>query len=212
MKPLEPQLLHAEPSLVVVDKPSGWTVHPPGPDRDAPDLLTWLRTQDVPAGLAPAHRLDLGTSGVVVFAAGETLKTLGLWFAGREVKKRYQALVFGQTRTKGVIRRSLQDARRGQKLEAVTRYRTLASFSKKCSHLAVTPETGRRHQIRRHLQGIGHALVGDLRYRPRGRPTVPAFPGRLWLHAESVDLPDGRQFTAPLAPELTRHLETLREG
>ena len=212
MTPSDPQILHAETSLVVVDKPSGWAVHPPGPDGDAPDLLTWLGTQGLPAGLAPAHRLDLGTSGVVVFAAKDTLKTLGSWFAGREVKKRYQALVFGQTRAKGVIRRNLQDARRGQKLEAITRYRTLTTFSKKCSHLIVTPETGRRHQIRRHLQGIGHALVGDLRYRPRGRPTVPAFPGRLWLHAESVDLPDGRQFATPLPAELARHLETLRNG
>jgi 23S rRNA-/tRNA-specific pseudouridylate synthase len=118
-------------------------------------------------------------------------------------------MVFGKTRDKGIIRRTLQDARRKTKLDAVTRYRTVEAF-KKCSLLDVTPETGRKHQIRRHLQGIGHAVVGDTRYRPRGKPTVPAFPGRLWLHAAEVTLPDGRHFKAALPSELADHLKTLR--
>jgi 23S rRNA-/tRNA-specific pseudouridylate synthase len=129
-------------------------------------------------------------------------------FAEGTVQKRYLALVFGQTRDKGIIRRALADGRRSKPLEAVTRYRTLEKFSK-WSLLSVRPETGRKHQIRRHLQGIGHAVIGDTRYLPRGRPTVPAFPGRLWLHAERIEI-DGRTFEAPLAPELEAHLAVLR--
>ena len=207
----QPTLLSADEQIVVVDKPSGWVVHPVGPDSKAPDLLTWLGTQDVPGRLDPAHRLDLGTSGVVVFASPDVIRRATGWFAKGKVVKHYQALVFGKTRAKGIIRRALQDGRRGAKLDAVTRYRTVETFAKKCSLLAVEPETGRKHQIRRHMQGIGHALVGDNRYGPRGKPTVPAFPGRLWLHAGEIELPDGRSFDAPLPKELEDHLAVLRE-
>lgn len=204
-----PTLLYCEDGLIAVDKPSGWVVHPVGPDRDAPDLLGWLADQEVPSDLAPVNRLDLGTSGVVLFATPTVASAVGSWFTEGKVHKRYRALVFGKTRTKGIIRRALQDGRRGAKLDAVTRYRTLESFGK-WSLLDVRPETGRKHQIRRHLQGIGHAIVGDDRYRPRGRPTVPAFPGRLWLHALELELPDGRAFDAPLPSKLAGHLEILR--
>jgi 23S rRNA-/tRNA-specific pseudouridylate synthase len=207
---MTPTLLFADDDLVVVDKPSGWLVHAGGPDSDAPDLGSWLAKQDVPTGLAPAHRLDLGTSGVVLFGSPGVIAQLGAWFSEGRVTKRYQALVFGKTRPKGIIKRPLQDGRRGKKIEAVTRYHTVEAF-KTCSLLDITPQTGRKHQIRRHFQGLGHALVGDTRYGPRGRPTVPAFPGRLWLHAASLTLPDDREFEAPLPPELVAHLDALRD-
>ena len=201
-----PTLLFADEHMVVLDKPTGWVVHPSG--ADAPDLLGWLAQQDVPDQLAPVHRLDRGTSGVVLLATSETASHLGRAFSEGLVSKRYFALVFGFTRDKGTIRRPLQDGRRGQKLEAETRYRTLERPAR-CSLLDVRPATGRKHQIRRHFQGLGHALVGDLRYRPRGRPTVPHFPGRLWLHASDVVLPDGRRWHAPLPDALGQHLSLL---
>ena len=201
--------------MVVVDKPSGWLVHPAG--TDAPDLLAWLADQtDLPPDLAPVHRIDRGTSGLAVFAPPSSAAGWGERFASGSVRKSYYALVFGRTRPKGTIRRPLADARRGAPLPAVTRYRTIAELPR-CSLLHVRPETGRKHQIRRHLQSIGHALVGDERYRPRGRPTVPAFPGRLWLHASALTAtrPDGpdeageSHWQAELPPELADHLRAM---
>ncbi len=205
----EPTLVAATERYVAVNKPSGWLVHPAG--TDAPDLLAWLGSivhQHGFATLAPVHRLDLGTSGLTLFAPPDHAPQLAQLFADGAVDKHYDALVFGRPRNKGIVRRPLQDARRDGPIEAITRYRTRERF-RKCAWLHVRPETGRKHQIRRHLQGIGHAVVGDTRYRPRGRPTVPAFPGRLWLHASRLDLPDAT-LEAPLPPALSGHLETLR--
>ena len=110
----------------------------------------------------------------------------------------------------GIIRRPLSYGR-GRTQPAVTRYRCLAVHGR-FSYLEVRPETGRKHQIRRHLHGIGHPLVGDTRYRPRRFRAVPGFPGRIWLHALRLELPDGRHFEAPLPPELSAHLEVLAAG
>lgn len=203
-----PTILSQDADLLVLSKPSEWVVHPAG--TEASSLTGWLISQSL-LGWQPAHRLDLGTSGVILFAQKPNLPTVTGWFASGEISKQYQAMVFGITRKKGIIRRALSDGRRHKSLDATTRYRRLEAFGKKCSLLEVTPETGRKHQIRRHLQGIGHAVVGDTRYGPRGRPTVPFFPGRLWLHAAKITLPDGRSFEAPLPEALQTQLTKLRE-
>jgi 23S rRNA-/tRNA-specific pseudouridylate synthase len=131
-------------------------------------------------------------------------------FAEHQVNKTYMALVLGRTHKKGVIRRQLEDQRRGHALDAVTRYRTTEQLPG-VSLLRVTPETGRKHQIRRHFWGIGHPLVGDQVYRPKRRRKVFAYPGRLWLHAAALTLPDGRTFEAPLPTKLDEHLSALRK-
>src|SRR5690606_14273653 len=147
----------------------------------APDLVSWLRGQGEDA--LPVHRLDAESSGLVICAAEPALRQEAAgWFAEGRIEKTYLALVAGRARPKGVIRRALEDARRGRPLPAVTRYRTLELLGG-VSLLRVRPETGRKHQIRRHMQGLGHPLVGDTRYGPRRPLRVPGFPGRLWLHA-----------------------------
>lgn len=204
MTDIQPALLDVRDTLVVVDKPTGWVVHPAG-QPDVPDVLGWLASQEVPADLVPVHRLDRGTSGVVLFAPKAHVDAWS--FETHTVEKAYLTLVHGHTRPKGTIRRKLQDGRRGKPLEAVTRYKTLGT-GPRCALVAVRPETGRKHQIRRHLQGIGHAVVGDERYRQRGKPSIRAFPGRLWLHAQRLTIGEST-FTAPLPPRLTAHLEAL---
>ena len=202
----EPTVLTRGRGWVALDKPSGWLVHSAG--TDAPDLGTWLRQ----AGMSdhqPAHRIDGGTSGVVLFATPMGMAPLAKAFSEGSIDKTYLALVFGHTRPKGRIKRALADGRRGRPLDAATRYRTLELLTR-CALLEVSPETGRKHQIRRHLQGIGHAIVGDERYGQRGRPTVPKFPGRLWLHAARLVLPDQTVIEAALPPELDAHLAALR--
>ena len=195
---MEPRIVADFDDIVVVDKPAGWVVHDAG--GDAPDLGAWV------GGLAPLHRLDRGTSGLVVYGrragASKVLEGAPL--------KAYLALVWGRTRPKGIVRRRLSDARRGRPLDAVTRYRTVASLDQ-VSYLRLRLETGRKHQIRRHMEGLGHPVVGDGRYRGRRLRKLPGAPERLWLHAGQLTLADGRSFEAPLPAELAEHLARLRE-
>jgi len=205
----EPRVIAQENGLWVLHKPSGYAVHRTG-DESIPDLQRWAAAElDAPESLSPIHRLDRETSGVVLFAAEpERLAEGGTWFAEGLVKKRYLALVFGHARAKGIIRRPLQDSRRGRRLDAVTRYRLRESYGA-FSFLEVRPETGRRHQIRKHLHGIGLSIVGDTRYRAKRFRSVPGFPGRLWLHAAALELPGDVRYESPLPPELAAHLELL---
>lgn len=207
----EPALLSREGQLWAVNKPAGWTAHPQG-DPSIDDVLTWARgALDAPATLAPVHRLDRATSGVLLLSPDAAVRAeIGGALAEGRVKKHYRALVYGNANKKGIVRRPIRDRRRNKSLPAVTRFTRLAEFGS-VSLLAVRPETGRRHQIRIHLSGIGHALVGDDRYPPRRRRSVPGFPGRLWLHALRLELPDGATLEAPLPPSLEDHLALLRE-
>ena len=205
----EPRILGQIGELWAIEKPSGWVVHATH-SEETHDLRAWIRKNGLPKGAAPLHRLDRGTSGVVLFSADRTLRAeLGACFAAGEIKKRYRALAIGKTRKKGIIRRNLVE--RGTSYPAITRWRSterLGGFTL----LTVRPETGRKHQIRQHLLGIGHPIVGDDRYRPRRFVPVPAFPRRLWLHAAQITLPDGTVFTSPLPPELNDHLQVLRSS
>jgi len=178
----QPRVIAQDGALYALDKPHGFAAHPQG--DDGPDLVSWAAEQ-LGVALAPCHRLDRETSGVMLCATDERVRA-----------------------EKGIVRRPLSDRRRGRDVPTVTRFTRRAIFGR-VSLLDVRPETGRRHQIRRHLQGIGHPIVGDERYPPRRFRPVPGFPGRLWLHAVSVTLPDGRRFESPLPPELADHLALL---
>lgn len=207
-EPAAPTIVSDIDGILLINKPAGWLVHPAG-GTPAPDLVSWLREQGV-ATPCPVHRIDLETSGVVLFGrTGEAAGRLGAMFARGEVQKRYLALVAGRTNLKGIIRKPLEDARRGVALEAITRWRLVESLGG-FSLLSVRPEHGRKHQIRRHLTMIGHPVVGDTRWGPRRPVRCPGFPGRLWLHAERVELSDGTVFEVPLDPILEQHLVLLR--
>ena len=195
--------------LFVLNKPAGLLVHP-GEDPAAPDLMAAAIAAGAPRGIAPIHRIDLETSGIVLASPDPELRgALGKAFADGQVVKRYKALVHGRTHKKGTVSRALMDQRRGRPLAATTRYRKLEWLGH-VTLISARPETGRKHQIRRHLQSIGHAIVGDERYPPKRFRAVKGFPGRLWLHAASIELPDARFFAVDLPIELETHLEVLR--
>jgi 23S rRNA-/tRNA-specific pseudouridylate synthase len=205
----EPTVLHVS-DLVAVDKPAGWVAHA-AMAREQHDVRAWLAAQPgLPKGLEPLHRLDRDTSGVLLYAADPAKRAdVGRWFMDGKVEKTYIVLVQGHAHKKGVIRTPLVPDDGGAPQDAVTRYRleeALGAFSL----LRVVPETGRKHQIRRHLRGVGLAVVGDDRYPAARRFRVPAYPGRLFLHAARLALPDGRVFESPLPPELARCVDALR--
>jgi tRNA pseudouridine65 synthase len=158
-------LLYVDDHVVVADKPSGLLVHR-GWDDD--DDVALFRVRDALGGqhVHPLHRLDRGTSGALAFArTREAAALLAAAFEQGRVEKRYLALVRGVPPESGIIDYAIQKKDGGPRVPAVTRFaRVAVSPVDRCSLVLATPETGRLHQIRRHLRHIDHPLVGDVRH------------------------------------------------
>ncbi len=198
-------VVHDDPDLIVVDKPAGLVVHPGAGHRTGtlvhgllaryPDLAALAAEADIdPERPGIVHRLDRGTSGLMVVArTPEAYRTLVERLGARQVTRRYEALVMGSVEgDSGVvdapIGRSASSptrmavSRRGK--EARTHYRVEQRFDQPApaTRLSVFLETGRTHQIRVHLAAIGHPVVGDVAYG-RGRVLSGATISRPFLHA-----------------------------
>ena len=164
----ELEVLFVDAHLVVVNKPSGLLVHR-GWAND--DDVAMFRVRDMlGAHVYPVHRLDRGTSGALLFArTREAAATLTASFESRQVDKRYLALVRGEPAASGTIDhpipRSAEGSAGAPRVPAVTHYKLVArSTVDRCSLVLALPETGRGHQVRRHLRHLGHPLVGDVNY------------------------------------------------
>lgn len=159
------ELLFVDAHVVVANKPSGLLVHR-GWDDD--DDVAMFRVRDaIGARVHPLHRLDRGTSGALLFArSAEVTAALQKSFDAHAIEKRYLALVRGTPRqAEGTIDHAIPKSEDGPRVPAVTHYRVVAkSAVDRCSLVEARPETGRLHQIRRHLRHISHPLVGDVRY------------------------------------------------
>lgn len=210
-------LLFVDEHVVVADKPSGLLVHR-GWDND--DDVAMFRVRDkVGAHVHPVHRLDRGTSGALVFArTKEAAAALGRSFESRRTEKRYLALVRGVPAEGGTIDHPIPKSEDGPRVSALTRYRLVArSPHERCSLVLALPETGRLHQVRRHLRHAGHPLIGDVKYGSgelnrhyRARYALH----RLALHASAIrfEHPATGQpltVTAPVPEDLGRALEQL---
>jgi tRNA pseudouridine32 synthase/23S rRNA pseudouridine746 synthase len=193
--PLE--LIHEDHELLVVNKPAGLLSVPGKGDHLKDCLITRLQAAFPEALLV--HRLDMDTSGVIVFARTPAAQRhLGLQFEKRMMKKSYLALVWGQVDGKeGVIdlplivdwpNRPLQKVCHETGRAAVTEWKVLR-HDETSTRMRLFPQTGRSHQLRVHMRELGHPILGDPFYA-----TGPArdFP-RLMLHAETLRLrhPDG---------------------
>lgn len=219
MTPLN--VLHESADLLVLDKPSGVSVLA---DRSgAPCLLDAIRAEHPTARLV--HRIDKGTSGVLVLAMSRAAqRRISQAFARREVGKHYVAEVTGHV-PRGIslkielplrpgrksryrvagLREEIRASRGGWSIRdagegaaSVTRIRALAHSRSgpARSLLAVQPLTGRTHQIRVHLAWVGHAVAGDHLYgAPDSREQEAA---RLMLHAHRLVLPGYGTFVARL--------------
>ncbi len=197
------KVLHKDADILIVEKPAGIPTQPqPAPTHSrslASDLnRTYSELKTVGGNdLGAVHRLDVDTSGIVVFARNqETYARLREDFSKNRVGKEYMALVEGivdtpgripwpigpdpKTKKKVRVYRNLKEARRHKAQEALSTYAPLCA-SGSTTLLQIQIKTGRRHQIRAHLAAIGHPIVGDTLY---GRPAA----SRLCLHASRITL------------------------
>lgn len=159
------RLLFVDEHVVVADKPSGLLVHR-GWDND--DDVAMFRVRDAVGGrhVHPVHRLDRGTSGALLFARNpEAAASLCRSFEENRVAKTYLALVRGEPPAEGLVDHPIPKKEDGPRVEARTRFRLISrSPVDRCSLVVAMPETGRLHQIRRHLRHVNHPLVGDVTY------------------------------------------------
>jgi tRNA pseudouridine65 synthase len=158
------ELLYTDEDVVVANKPSGLLVHR-GWDDDE-DVALFRVRDAVGAHVNVVHRLDRATSGVLLFARNrEATARLCADFEAGRVEKRYLALVRGQPPASGVIDHPIPKTEGGERVAAITRYRLIQRSSvDRCSLVEALPETGRLHQIRRHLKHISHPVIGDVNY------------------------------------------------
>lgn len=188
MPPIE--LLFVDEHVVVANKPSGLLVHR-GWDRD--DDVAMFRVRDaIDALVYPVHRLDRGTSGALLFARSSAMAAvIARSFETHGIDKEYLALVRGRVvADAGTIDYAIPKSEDGERVPAVTHYQVLArSEVERCSLVRARPQTGRLHQIRRHLRHLTHPLIGDVRYGsgPVNRHYRETYAlHRLALHAASI--------------------------
>lgn len=190
--------VHADAHLLVFDKPAGLLAVPGrGPDKQ--DCLS-ARAQAVWPDALIVHRLDMATSGLIAMARGAAAqRTLSHAFASRAVHKCYEARVQGQPAVAPGAwqtidlpigadwpRRPLQRVDAAQGKPSRTRWRVVACDADNDSaRLELVPVTGRTHQLRVHLQALGHPILGDALY---GEGAVQARAPRLLLHAGTLVL------------------------
>ena len=212
-------ILHLDAELVAIAKPAGLLVHPSALDAHEERTALKLLRDQLGSWVWPLHRLDKGTSGVLLFARQPAAaREWGLAFEQGRVGRQYLALVRGWPDTQGEIdyplARDPELPSAGQpRLPAVTRWRRLACFewpfgdgrhaTSRYALVEVEPLTGRRHQIRRHFKHLAHPLVGDTTHgKSAHNRAVAGWLGtsRLWLHAHACELPRGDGLLRVTAP------------
>ena len=220
-------ILFDDPDIVVVNKPAGMVVHPAAGNPDGTLVNALLHHVKDLSGIGGeirpgiVHRIDKGTSGVMVVAKNDQAhQELARQFHDREVEKEYVALVWGLVRQRKRIEAAIgRDPKHRHKMstrasrarDAVTRI-TWARDFRGVTLCRIAIYTGRTHQIRVHLSAIGHPIVGDALYGGSHRRVPHQFRAvlsltRPFLHAERLSFTHPRTkermtFTAPLPPDL----------
>ncbi|HEX5284975.1 MAG TPA: RluA family pseudouridine synthase [Bryocella sp.] len=240
-------IVYEDDDLAVINKAAGMTVHAgAGSLEDNRGTLVnallhhfGQQLSSTSGDLRPGivHRLDKKTSGLIVVAKNDAAhRTLAESFAARDLRKVYIALVHGSVKnnegtidlpiSRDLVRRTRMTTRRAGGRHAVSHWRVLERIDGplgKFTLLEVRIETGRTHQIRVHLQAIGHSVAGDTLYgaphhiAPLSRDVreAPLTLDRNFLHAAELDLKHPRtgkplELRAPLPAELTKLLNHLR--
>jgi 23S rRNA pseudouridine1911/1915/1917 synthase len=223
-------IVYSDADIVVVDKPVGVAAHP-SPGWTGPTVLSGLAGMGQTVATSGAaerqgivHRLDVGTTGLMVVAKSEPAYSALKWaFKAREVDKIYHAVVQGHPDPlRGTVDAPI-DRHPGADYkwavvsggrESITHYDTLEAF-RGASLLEIRLETGRTHQIRVHMAALRHPCVGDLTYG--ADPTLAARLGltRQWLHARALGFThpgtgERVRFESPYPDDLANALQILR--
>ena len=209
--PQEPwlDLVYRDDYIAVVNKPSGLLSVPGNQPQYYDSAMS--RVKEKYGFCESAHRLDMATSGILLFALSKAAdRELKRQFREREPKKYYQALVWGHVeQDHGVVELPLicdWENRPRQKIcfergkRAVTFYDVLQRYPNNTTRVKLTPITGRSHQLRLHMLALGHPILGDKFY---AHPQAKALSPRLCLHAESLQIQhpisgETMVFTAPV--------------
>jgi 23S rRNA pseudouridine1911/1915/1917 synthase len=236
-EPLPLHIVYEDRDIVVVDKPAGMVVHPAAGHAGGTLVNALLHHVDDLSGVGGekrpgiVHRLDRGTSGLMVVAKHDAAhEELSRQFRDREVDKEYIALVWGEVQPGRRIdapigrdpeNRKKMSARARRARSAVTRIVRTEPFGRALTLASVAIHTGRTHQIRVHLSAIGHPVVGDPLYggvhrRVPGDLRIVARLERPFLHAARLAFThpaDGRrmEFESALPPDLQNIVDWLRE-
>lgn len=172
---MELEIIYRDEHIIAINKPHGLLVHRSPIAADATEYAIQILRDQIGQRVTPVHRLDRKTGGVLLFAlTDEANKALNKDFAEGKVKKIYHAVVRGYTIDSERIDYALKKEN-GNMQEAVTNYKTLEKVelpivlgkhpTQRYSLVEVIPETGRMHQIRKHMDHIRHPIIGD---RPHG--------------------------------------------
>jgi tRNA pseudouridine65 synthase len=208
-------IIHETKDYVVIDKPSGYLVHRSKIAPDSKGVVDFLRDQ-LGCDVSPAHRLDRQTSGVMIFSKNTaTGRILGDCFLNNKVTKGYIALVRGVFPDSVKVERPLKSDK-GVLQDSLTNFELKEQFEY-CALVSAFPSTGRRHQIRRHLGGLSHQILGDTTH---GKGRLNALYrekyglNRMFLHASilKIDHPlfsDDLSWTCNLSPVLNNVVELL---
>lgn len=175
-------ILYHDEHIVAINKPSGLLVHRSPIDKYETRFAIQMTRDQIGQHVYPVHRLDKPTSGVLLFALSSTMAAkLTEQFTAKKVRKRYWAIVRGYTKDSGDIDYPLQEQwdkmtdrlvdQDKEAQQAVTSYKTLAKTelpypvgrydTVRYSLVALAPQTGRKHQLRRHMKHIFHPIIGD---------------------------------------------------
>lgn len=173
-------ILFQDDRLIAIDKPAGWLVHRSNLDRHETRILVQALRDQIGRRVYPVHRLDKGTSGVMLFAFDPaTAGDLGRQFERHLVHKTYWAVVRGWPPEAGRIDHPIRSERDdygdappdAEAQPAVTEFRRLATIelpqaidrypTARYALMELHPLTGRRHQLRRHMKHISHPIIGD---------------------------------------------------
>jgi 23S rRNA pseudouridine1911/1915/1917 synthase len=191
--PLAPEIVFVDDHVIVADKPAG-LVTAPTPESDRGDLLDQLAQRYGEVFLV--HRIDLPTSGLLVFARTRAAnKRLGDAFVRHDVDREYRAVAIGQVAPQ-TVDRPIHGKR------AVTTIHVIEALVG-ATLVGARLETGRTHQIRIHLAGLGHPLAGDPQHGGEAARTFTPRPPRLALHAAVLG------FTHPATGERVRFERAL---
>lgn len=192
--------IHVDEHLLVLEKPSG-LLSVPGRGPDKQDCLA-KRVQDLYPEALVVHRLDQDTSGLLIMARGiEAQRRLSKLFETRQIKKRYVAVVAGQPLQTQSAKAANEEGWRTiegpilldwerrpihiihpEGKASQSRWRVLQT-GENASLIELEPVTGRTHQLRVHLQSIGHPMLGDSLY---ATPDIQVLSQRLLLHAQAL--------------------------